>query len=91
METLNSLYQQGVAAEPNATFVSTWSLFSNPQGEFQSSATVNGTKTTLRNSDGIHYSYAGEDLIATYVIRQLATIYHVQLVPTNPSTVTSWS
>jgi hypothetical protein len=91
MQTLNALYQQGVASEPNATFVSTWSLFSNLQGEYQSSATVNGTKTTLRDSDGIHLSYAGEDIVATYVIRQMATIYHVQLEPTNPSTVTSWS
>jgi hypothetical protein len=89
--SLNSLYQEGVAAEPNATFVSTWSLFTNLQGQYQSSATVNGSKTALRDLDGIHLSYAGEDVIATYVIRQMATIYHVQLVPTDPSVVTSWS
>jgi len=88
---LNSLYQQGVAAESNATFVSTWSLLSNLQDQYQSSATVNGSKATLRDPDGIHFSYAGEDVVATYVIRQMATIYHAQLVPTDPSVVTSWS
>lgn len=91
MQTLNTLYQQGVSAEANATFVSTWSLFSDPQGQFQSGATVNGTKTTLRNADGIHYSYAGEDVLATFVIRQIATIYHVQLAPTDPAVITGWS
>jgi hypothetical protein len=91
MQILNALYQQGVASESNATFLPTWSLFSNPQGAFQSSVMVDGTRTTLRQADGIHYSFAGEDVIATYVIREMALIYHVRLVPTNPEVITSWS
>ena len=88
---LDTLYQEGTTSAPNATYISTWSLFSNPQGTFQSNAEVNGAPTTLRQSDGIHYSFAGEDVIATYVLREMALIYHVQLVPTDPTTITSWS
>jgi uncharacterized protein len=91
MQILNALYLEAVTSEPNATFVPTWSLFSNVQGAFQSNAVVNGAPTSLRQSDGIHYSLAGENVIATYVLRNMATIYHVRLAPTDPSVITSWS
>jgi hypothetical protein len=90
METLNSLYQQAVRADPNAAFVSTWQLFSNPEGAFQAVADVNGTPEDLRQADGIHYSFTGEDVIATYVIGEIASNFHVQLVPTNPAVITGW-
>ena len=45
---LNSLYKLGVTTEADATFVPTWSLFSNPEGFFESAAAVNGVETTLR-------------------------------------------
>lgn len=90
MQLLNTIYQKAVTSEPNATFVPTWQLFSNPQGAFQSNAMVNGKNVTLRSVDGIHYSYAGEDVLATYVLREMALIYHVQLTPTNPEQITGW-
>jgi lysophospholipase L1-like esterase len=87
---LNSLYKLGVTTEADATFVPTWSLFSNPQGQFESAAAVNGVETTLRASDGIHFSPAGWDVLATYVIREMALVYHVKLVPTVPAVITHW-
>jgi lysophospholipase L1-like esterase len=89
MEILNSLYQQGVRADPNAAFVSTWQLFSE-QGAYQAVADVNGIPENLREPDGIHYSFTGEDVIATYVIDEIASIFHVQLAPTNPAVITNW-
>jgi uncharacterized protein len=89
METLNSLYQQGVRADPDATFVSTWQLFSE-QGAYQAIADVNGIPENLREPDGIHYSFTGEDVIATYVIDEIASIFHVQLAPANPAVITAW-
>jgi hypothetical protein len=90
MATLDSLYQQGVTSVPNATFVPTWSLFSNPQGAFQSNAAVNGASTSLREADGIHFSFSGEDVVATYVLREIARVYHVDLAPANPAAITGW-
>ena len=87
---LNSLYKLGVTTEADATFVPTWSLFSNPEGEFESTAAVNGVETTLRASDGIHFSPAGWDVLATYVVREMALVYHVKLVPTAPAVITHW-
>ena len=89
-QLINSLFQQAVASEANATYISTAALFANPQGAFQSNAFVNGRATPLRQSDGIHYSFAGENVLATYVLCQIALIYHIQLAPTNPSVITQW-
>jgi hypothetical protein len=90
VQILDGLYEKGTLTVPNATYLSTWSLLANPSGQFDSNASVNGTPTTLRESDGIHYSFAGEDVIATYVLRKLAAIYHVRLAPNDPAVVTSW-
>jgi lysophospholipase L1-like esterase len=90
MMTLNALYQQGVTSEANATFVPTWSQFANPAGQFESQAAVNGVESTLRSSDGIHFSLPGAEVLATYVAREMARIYHVHLVPTAPQVITSW-
>lgn len=90
MELLNSIYQKVVISEPNTTFVSTWSLFANPQGVFQSTAVVNGKSASLRESDGIHYSYTGENVLATFVIHEMAQIYHVQIAPLHPAVITGW-
>jgi hypothetical protein len=89
MEILNSLYQEGVRADPKAAFVSTRQLFSE-QGAYQAVADVNGIPENLREPDGIHYSFTGEDVIATYVIDEIASIFHVQLAPTNPAVITDW-
>jgi hypothetical protein len=78
-----------VRADPNAIFVSTWQLFSE-QGSYQAVADVNGISENLREPDGIHYSFTGEDVIATYVIDEIASIFHVQLAPTNPAVITAW-
>jgi uncharacterized protein len=87
---LNALYQEGVTSEPNATFVPIWSLFANPAGQFESQAAVNGSETTLRSSDGIHLSFAGAEVLATYIVREMARIYHVALAPTSPQVITHW-
>ncbi len=90
MALLDSLYEKAATSEPDATYVSTYSLFANPEGQFQANAVVNGVATALREPDDIHYSFAGEDVVATYVIRELARIYHVALAATSPAVITGW-
>lgn len=91
IQVLNALDQQAVTSQPNATYVSTWSLFANPAGSFQSSAVVNGAWSSLRQSDGIHLSLVGENVIATYVVHEIAQIYHVALAPADAAVISSWA
>ena len=88
MVFLNSLYARYAPSVPGVTFLPTWRLFAGPRGQFLASARVNGVPTVLRSSDGVHFSYVGENAFATYVARQIASIYHVVLAPSAPLTLT---
>ncbi|MDA8061498.1 MAG: DUF459 domain-containing protein [Actinomycetota bacterium] len=87
---LDSLYLRVVHTFPEAAFVSTWKLFAGPGGRFEQGAEVDGAPASLRQADGVHYSFTGENVLATYVVRQIARIFHVRLAPTDPEVVTGW-
>ena len=85
---LNSLYRQVAARTPGVTFLPTWSLMANAQGQYENAARVNGVMSVLRSSDGIHFSYVGENVYATFVVRSISSIYHVKLVAKSPMVIT---
>ncbi len=85
---LDSLYQKAVATVADAIFIPTWSYMAGLGGAFASSAAVNGVRTTIRAADGVHLSYPGEDVLATYVIQQLTSAMHVALAPATPAVIT---
>lgn len=85
---LNSLYRSVAASVPGVAFVDTWTLFANAAGQYRATAPVNGVSVALRSSDGIHFSVAGENVLATYVVRTVADVYHVRLSPRAPATIT---
>ncbi len=90
VKILNTLYQQVAGSTPDAVFVPTWQVFADPEGAYQAAAVVNGTPERLREPDGIHYSFVGENVTATYVIDEIASLFHVQLAPRDPSLITAW-
>jgi len=85
---LNTLYQSVAATVPGVTYLPTWNVFANAKGQYQNAAPVNRVRTLLREADGIHFSYVGENVFATYVTNEIATIYHVRLVPSQPAFIT---
>ncbi|MHB8506934.1 MAG: DUF459 domain-containing protein, partial [Acidimicrobiales bacterium] len=87
---LDSLYQRAAAVDPDAAYLSVWSLFSKPGVGFSLYAEVNHASAQVREPDGVHYAFAGEDVVATYVIRHLATTFHVRLAPREPADITGW-
>jgi hypothetical protein len=89
VEILNALYASVVTTVRGATFLPTYNLLASPNLHFRNGARVNGAPELLRASDGIHFSYVGEDVLATYVARQIASIYHVRITPVAPMDLTS--
>ena len=88
MTVLNSVYAKVAGRTPGSAFLPTWSLFADARGQFAATGRVGGTVTVLRSPDGIHFSYVGEQIIATFVARALAAIYHVHVVPDAPMIIT---
>jgi len=84
MVPINAVYQKVEQSVPGMTFLPTWDLFANARGQFANSAPVNQVPSVLRSSDGIHFSYVGENVFATYVAHELAQVYHVLVTPSQP-------
>lgn len=81
MVLINSVFAKVATTVPGMTFLPTWDLFANAQGQFEDAARVNDMPSLLREADGIHLSYVGENVIATYVTRNIGVVYHVQITP----------
>jgi hypothetical protein len=81
MLLINSVFAKVATIVPGMTFLPTWDLFANAQGQFVDAARVNDIPSLLREADGIHFSYVGENVIATYVTRNIGVVYHVQITP----------
>jgi hypothetical protein len=77
MAVINSVFLKVERSVPGMTFLPVWDLFANAQGHYTNAAPVNQVPTVLRSSDGIHFSYVGENVFATYVAHELAKVYHV--------------
>lgn len=86
--TLNSLYRSVATHVLGVTFLPSWLLFANSSGAYQESARVNLSPAVLRASDGIHFTAIGEDVFATYVTREIATLYNVFVRPALPAYLT---
>jgi len=81
MVLINSVFAQVSTTVPGMTFLPTWELFANSKGQFAQAARVNNIPSLLREPDGIHFSYVGENVFATYVTRSIGDVYHVQITP----------
>jgi lysophospholipase L1-like esterase len=81
MVLINSVFARVTTSVPGMTFLPTWDLFANAEGQFAESARVNDVPSLLREPDGIHFSYVGENVIATYVTRAIGTVFHVHIAP----------
>jgi uncharacterized protein len=81
MVLINSVFAKVATTVPGMTFLPTWDLFANAQGQFEDAARVNDIPSLLREADGIHFSYVGENVISTYVTRNIGVVYHVQITP----------
>ena len=84
MKVINSIFANVASATPRVTFLSTWKYMANRQGQFQFSAWVNGSYEALRSADGIHPTAVGQNVLATYVVQQMHTIYRLPVTPAFP-------
>lgn len=84
MRVINSIFAAAAAATPHVTFLSTWDYFANAKGQFQFNARVDGVQQAIREADGIHPTVTGQELMATYIVDHLRSIYHWPVTPAEP-------
>jgi hypothetical protein len=86
---LNSLYAAALLNVLGGAYVRTWRLFATPSGVYRASAPVNGVSEQLRAADGIHFSEVGENVVSTYVLRQMSVLFHLPLRAAEPAMISS--
>ena len=85
LRALNAIYSQVAASTPGVTFQPMWHLLATKSGNYRGGAVVNNVQSALRKSDEIHFTSTGELVIGTFVAKQLATVYNVNLRPEEPA------
>ena len=83
MEELNAVYAAEAAANRGVAFVSTWNLFTTPQGQYAEDLRDSaGQLEVVRDPDGVHIApSAGTDLIATAVLAGVDAAEGIRLCP----------
>ncbi len=88
MAMLNSLYASSSTTVRGTTFLPTWPLLATKAGAFRPYGAVNHHWVVLRSPDGVHLSYDGEQVFATYAAQQISIIYHITLKAKHPAIIT---
>jgi len=81
IETQNAVYAAAAAANPAATYVSTWKLFENSAGQYSTYLSIPGQGLVqVRDADEVHIDpTGGTDLIGSYVVEQMERAWHIKL------------
>jgi len=79
MSVLNERSSKAVSENAGANFVPTWDLMADNRGKYRDWAKVNGRNQKIRGSDGIHFTWVGQNALATYVIAEMQDIFNVKI------------
>jgi hypothetical protein len=79
MAVLNERSSTAVSQNSGATFIPTWDYMADNKGKYREWAKVNGRNQKIRGTDGIHFTWVGQNVLATYVISQMQDIFNVKM------------
>ncbi len=80
MVQMNTIYAHEAALHAGVTFLATWRLFATAQGAYSAYLPdASGQTVLMRNPDGVHFSGAGDDRLATAVVRAMDRSWHIRI------------
>ena len=79
MAVLNERSSNAVSQNSGANFLATWDLMADNRGKYREWAKVNGKNQKIRGTDGIHFTWVGQNVLATYVIAEMQEIFNVKI------------
>ena len=85
--SINATVVSALSTSTNAKYLDTQSVLATSTGKFTFRARANGVNQYIRANDGIHINTAGHLVLATFVVKQLSTIYGLPVVPAQPMTI----
>jgi hypothetical protein len=79
IETLNAVYKAEAAKRPDVHWVDIYRMFADKNGYYQDYLPgPDGQIELMRQSDGKHFSRAGADMAAAFVLNQIKAYWHIK-------------
>ena len=76
---LNKVYGDEARKRPEVRYVDSWTMFADKNGNYTDYLRgLSGTTELMRQSDGIHWTRAGGDLLAKAVLDQVEAHWHIE-------------
>jgi hypothetical protein len=88
MQVINSIFASVAKTKSHVTFLPTWKFFAGSNGQFRFNASVNGKVQLIREPDGIHPSAVGQNVLATYIIKEIHLLYGLHVSAAYPEVFT---
>ena len=88
MELISAIYAKTVPQNHGARYIELHNFTSDARGNYTQYQTVNGSRLKTRGDDGIHFTANGQNVIGTYAITKLATLFKVAIKSNYPRVVT---
>lgn len=80
MQEENNVFASEAALHPGVTFVSSWKLFENAQGQYTTYLIEGGGSVQVRDPDETHIDPpGGTDIIGNYVVKAMEQAWHIKL------------
>ena len=80
MAQMNTIYAAQAARHPGATYLSSWGLFADARGAYSAYLPdASGHLVLMRNPDGVHFSGAGADRLASAAVRAMERAWHIHI------------
>ncbi len=79
MAVLNERSSNAVSQNSGANFLATWDLMADNRGKYREWAKVNSKNQKIRGTDGIHFTWVGQNVLATYVIDEMQEMFNVKI------------
>jgi|GEM_PF-5418874 len=67
----NEALQNACSASPGCTYVDSWSLFTDADGNYADKKKLGAKTVPLRAGDGVHFTGSGYQLLAQHIIKQV--------------------
>ena len=78
LATMNRVYAEEAAKRPQLTYIPTWELFADTQGEYADHLrNEDGELVLMRQEDGIHLSLDGGDRLASHILENIRRDFKV--------------
>lgn len=84
MRTLDQIYRAEADGRPGTAYLSSWSVFTTGSGGYSAYLPDrSGTEQLVRQADGVHFTVAGADRLASAVIAAMRQAWQLHLPPTD--------